>query len=106
MTRKLRPCGTRSAYQRHLYHKEDPCDACKAANSAKNSDSAAAMSAYEADMAAALAADEPVIIWEFDPRTKVQVAVYIDDPHAEQKPKPHKPKGLRAIDIEYLEDIS
>ncbi|MFE9906455.1 WhiB family transcriptional regulator [Streptomyces achromogenes] len=30
--RPLAPCGTRSAYQRHLRKKEPPCEACKAAN--------------------------------------------------------------------------
>lgn len=105
MTRKLRPCGTRSAYQRHLYHKEDPCDACKAANSAKNSDSAAALNVYEADMARALEDDPPVIEWV--PNSKgVMIAASIHDPHAEKEHKQRKPKGLRAIDIEYLEDIS
>lgn len=34
MPRKLKPCGTRAAYQRHLLHGEQPCDECKAANSA------------------------------------------------------------------------
>lgn len=27
----LRPCGTRAAYNRHLAHKEKPCEPCKAA---------------------------------------------------------------------------
>lgn len=30
--RILRPCGTPSAYARHLYHHEPPCDACKHAH--------------------------------------------------------------------------
>ena len=34
MARQLAPCGTRSAYNRHLRHNEEPCEACKAANAA------------------------------------------------------------------------
>ena len=34
MARQLAPCGTRSAYNRHLRHHEEPCEACKAANTA------------------------------------------------------------------------
>ena len=30
--RELAPCGTRSAYVRHLRNGEDACDACKKAN--------------------------------------------------------------------------
>lgn len=29
---QLAPCGTRSAYARHLKNKEAPCDKCKQAN--------------------------------------------------------------------------
>jgi hypothetical protein len=29
-----RPCGTKSAYVRHLRHGDEPCAACKAANTA------------------------------------------------------------------------
>jgi hypothetical protein len=61
---------------------------------------------HEQEMDAALAANPPVIVWQFDPIAKVQVAIYIQDPHAERESKPRKPKGLRPIDIEYLEDIS
>lgn len=32
--RKLKPCGTAAAYQRHLYHGEPPCQACRKAASA------------------------------------------------------------------------
>lgn len=32
------PCGTTSAYRRHLRHKETPCDACKAANARAQAD--------------------------------------------------------------------
>ena len=31
MSRPLKPCGTTAAFQRHLYHGEAPCDACRAA---------------------------------------------------------------------------
>lgn len=31
-SRQLRPCGTRAAYQRHLYRGEQPCELCQAAN--------------------------------------------------------------------------
>lgn len=32
------PCGSLSAYRRHLRHKETPCDACKAANAQAQAD--------------------------------------------------------------------
>lgn len=32
MSRELKPCGTVSAYQRHLRHGETPCDACREAS--------------------------------------------------------------------------
>lgn len=32
-----RPCGTRTAYKRHLAHGETPCSLCKAANAAYHS---------------------------------------------------------------------
>jgi hypothetical protein len=28
----LQPCGTTAAYQRHMRHDEDPCEACREAN--------------------------------------------------------------------------
>lgn len=34
MGRDLMPCGTQAAYQRHLRQGEEPCDACRAANTA------------------------------------------------------------------------
>jgi hypothetical protein len=83
VTRKLRPCGTRSAYQRHRYRGETPCDACREANSAKNGGGRAAANVFEREMADALDADQPVIVWRLDPIRRIQVAVYIDDPHAE-----------------------
>lgn len=39
---------------------------------------------HEQEMDAALATNPPVIVWQFDPRRKVQVAIYIRDPHAER----------------------
>lgn len=47
MTRELQPCGTPAAYQRHLRRREDPCDACKAANRKRSSE--AAREAYKGD---------------------------------------------------------
>lgn len=34
MARELRPCGTEAAYQRHLRHGEEPCEACDRAHAA------------------------------------------------------------------------
>ncbi len=34
MSKPLQPCGTEAAYRRHLYHKEQPCEACKKASRA------------------------------------------------------------------------
>lgn len=60
---------------------------------------------HEQEMTEALEADPPVIDWVPDGRG-VLVGHVIRDPHAERESKPRKPKGLRSIDIEYLEDIS
>lgn len=35
MSRELKPCGTPAAYRRHLRHDEEPCEACRAAESAR-----------------------------------------------------------------------
>ena len=35
MARVLQPCGTPAAYQRHLRHREMPCQACTDANTAR-----------------------------------------------------------------------
>jgi hypothetical protein len=74
MTRKLQPCGTRSAYKRHLYNHETPCDACKAANSAAVNETA---------MDKELKKHPPRILWR-KTRGGVFVAVSIHDPHAER----------------------
>lgn len=42
---KLKPCGSRAAYQRHLRRGEEPCDACRLANNAEHR---VARSAYSA----------------------------------------------------------
>jgi hypothetical protein len=36
MTKALKPCGTTSAYRRHLHRGEQPCDACREANKLKS----------------------------------------------------------------------
>lgn len=33
---ELQPCGTAAAYTRHLRRSEEPCDACREANSSKS----------------------------------------------------------------------
>ena len=38
MTRSLAPCGTTSAYNRHLRNSETPCAECRAANAASQRD--------------------------------------------------------------------
>jgi hypothetical protein len=105
MTRKLQPCGTRAAYARHLYKGEEPCDACKAANVIRANSSPSGIGNYGHDMDLALEANPPVIHWAKN-RHGIQVAIYINDPHAEREPAERKPRGLRDIDIEYLEEIS
>ena len=84
MTRKLQPCGTRAAYARHLYNKEDPCDACKAANVVRVANAPSGENYWVAQAEKALEANPPVIVWELDPVSKVQVAVSIQDPHTEK----------------------
>lgn len=37
MARKLKPCGTRAAYERHRARGEDPCLRCRVANAARTS---------------------------------------------------------------------
>lgn len=36
---------------------------------------------HEREMNEALAADEPLIVWALDKRSRIMVAVHIDDPH-------------------------
>ena len=45
LPRQLRPCGTQAAYQRHLRHREVPCDDCTRANTEASSGKRAAMRA-------------------------------------------------------------
>jgi hypothetical protein len=85
--RELKPCGTVSAYKRHLYRKEPPCAACKAANTAaRNPVSDAAANAYELEMTEALEANPPVIQWVPNGRG-VLVAAAIYDPHTKNPRK-------------------
>ena len=106
MTRPLQPCGTKSAYRRHLYHKEDPCAKCKAANTAKqNPNGPTAMRVGEVHWDEVLQSNPPDIGWVKNSHG-VWVHTYINDPHAEREPADRKPRGLRDIDIEYLEEIS
>lgn len=63
------------------------------------------LNAYEREMAEALDANPPVIVWRKG-KGGVMRAVSVRDSYAERESKPRKPKGLRSIDIEYLEDIS
>jgi hypothetical protein len=77
--RELKPCGTLSAYKRHLYRGEKPCDACKAANTERRQDP------YAAEMNRALEKNPPVIEWVPNGRG-VLVAAHIADPHT-KKPR-------------------
>jgi hypothetical protein len=109
MARKLRPCGTRAAYQRHLYNKEEPCEACKAANVVRvmSAPSGGGKGPREIDphnywitqADKALEANPPVIVWRFDPVRRIQVAVEIHDPHTE------RPQSLerRRLQTKYYE---
>ena len=108
MPRKLQPCGTRAAYARHLYRKEEPCEACKAANAVRAANTpSGGRQAREIDPHgywvtagdAALEADPPVIVWRYCPFRKVQVAVSIEDPHTE------KPQTMerRRLQTQYYE---
>ena len=104
MTRKLRPCGTKAAYERHRRNDEQPCDLCKAANTAKHYPG---MNVDQIDMTEALEKNPPVIQWVLDKQRRVMVAAQIYDPHADHpNRKPRRRKGLRPIDVEYLGDLS
>lgn len=88
MTRKLRPCGTQSAYRRHLNRGEEPCAACRAANTARtNPGSPSALRVGEQEWALEMEANPAVIVWAKDSHG-ISHAVYIDDPHAEKEPGP------------------
>jgi hypothetical protein len=92
MPRKLRPCGTRAAYQRHLYNKEEPCEACKAANvvramsapsgGGKKAREIDVSNRYVADGDLALRLNPPRITWRRKPNG-IWVHTSINDPHAE-----------------------
>jgi hypothetical protein len=100
MTRKLRPCGTQSAYRRHLYNNETPCLACREANAARmNPTGEVALRVGEVEMAEALEANPPVIEWAKD-RQGIFRAVYIQDPHAERGTTPHAQPDIQ---VEYVE---
>lgn len=100
MPRNLRPCGTQSAYRRHLNRGEAPCAECRAANTARtNPGSPSALRVGEQEWGAALDANPPVIVWRYCPFRKVQVAVSIHDPHTE------KPQSVerRRLQTQYYE---
>lgn len=82
--RKLKPCGTVSAYKRHLYNRETPCAACKAANTELRRQR---VDPYAAEMNRALEKNPPVIHWVFDKRSRVMVAAVIQDPHTKNPRK-------------------
>ena len=85
MTRKLRPCGTQSAYRRHLNRGEVPCAECRAANTARtNPGSPSALRVGEQEWSVVLDADPPVIEWVKNSRG-IFVAASVRDPHAETK---------------------
>lgn len=99
MARKLQPCGTRAAYARHLYRKEEPCEACKAANVIRANSAPTGSGHWGALADAALEANPPVIVWQYCRFRKVQVAVSIEDPHTE------KPQTMerRRLQTQYYE---
>jgi hypothetical protein len=68
-----------SAYRRHLYNKETPCDACKQANRARVHLS---LNPYEVEMAKELERNPPIIQWVKN-RRGVLVAAQIHDPHTD-----------------------
>jgi hypothetical protein len=97
VTRKLRPCGTQSAYRRHLYNRETPCLACWEANAARMSGAGtAALRVGEVEMAEELEKNPPEIVWRKNARG-IFVAVYVNDPHAE------KTARTPDIQVEYVE---
>lgn len=97
MTRKLRPCGTQSAYRRHLNRGEEPCAECRAANTARtNPGSPSALRVGEQEWALELDANPPVIIWRRKPNG-VLVHVYINDPHAEKPGPPLRRERQMAV---------
>lgn len=53
----LQPCGTASAYTRHLKHKETPCPPCKEANSRYRQDIKAKQAADKAPAIPAITVD-------------------------------------------------
>lgn len=97
MTRKLRPCGTQSAYRRHLNRGEVPCAPCRAANTARtNPGSPSALRVGEQEWALELDANPPVIVWAKD-HHGVFRAVSIDDPHAEKSAPPLRRERQTAV---------
>jgi phage terminase large subunit-like protein len=87
MARKLKPCGTYAAYCRHLRNNEKACGPCLEANRERASAAPSGFTNYEREMAKALEANPPRIVWRKD-KYGVSRAVSIDDPHAERTPKP------------------
>lgn len=82
MPRKLKPCGTYAAYARHLRNGEKPCGPCNAANNERAAAAPSGFNHYEWEMARALEADPPRIVWRKD-KSGILRAVEVHDPHAE-----------------------
>ena len=55
---------------------------------------------------AAMLRQPPKIVWVLDKRRRVMVAESVDDPHLDTASRSRRLKGLRDIDIEYLEEIT
>lgn len=86
MTRKLRPCGTQSAYRRHLNRGEVPCAPCRAANSARQNPAGdSALRVGEQEWGKVLDDEPPKITWRRKPNG-VFVATSVHDPHADTSP--------------------
>ena len=83
MPRKLKPCGTTAAYSRHLYKGEEPCDACKDANTASKATAPSGANYWGSHWDKVIAAEPPEIVWRFDRVRRIHVAVSVNDPHAE-----------------------
>lgn len=82
MARQLKPCGTYAAYARHLKHNEKPCEPCTEANRERAAAAPSGFNHYEWEMARALDANPPTIVWRKG-KDGILRAVEIQDPHAE-----------------------
>jgi hypothetical protein len=93
--RTLKPCGTPSAYKRHLYNNEEPCDLCRAANTQRaiNAPTGNSTSREVLKLEEAMAERPPVIEYRLGrgPRGGlIQIAVRVDDPYMEHGPSPRR----------------